>query len=86
MTGNNRELSKNNRQPIKEVRIVSESVVDRYGNIIGDNPMDFPSITNKAKQLIAYLETGKEHVVVDQTDKKSCMAENNTKNVNHGGV
>ncbi len=48
----------------KEVRIVSESVVDRNGKVIGDRPEDFPSLTNKAKELIAYLETGQVYKVI----------------------
>ncbi|MBS5910732.1 MAG: hypothetical protein KID09_08795 [Paenibacillus macerans] len=60
----------NKQKSNKRIRIVSELVVDRNGKVIGDKPEDFPSLTNKAKELIAYLETGKEYVIVDQTGKK----------------
>lgn len=44
--------------------IISQKVVDRKGNLVGDDPKKFPSITNRCKELVAYLETGETYKVV----------------------
>lgn len=54
-------------QTVKEknkLHIVSEHVVDRNGNVIGDDPTQFPMLANKSKELITYLETGQNYKVV----------------------
>jgi len=47
-----------------KLQIVSERVVDRNGNVIGDDPTQFPMLANKSKELITYLETGQNYKVV----------------------
>ncbi|EGG33415.1 hypothetical protein [Paenibacillus sp. HGF5] len=47
-----------------KLHIVSEQVIDRYGNVIGDDPTQFPMLANKSKELIIYLQTGQNYKVV----------------------
>ncbi|MFD1179526.1 hypothetical protein ACFQ3W_24960 [Paenibacillus puldeungensis] len=47
----------------KKLRIVSETVIDRDGNVVGTDPTKFPKLANKCKELALYLETGLEYKV-----------------------
>lgn len=49
---------------VKRLVIVSESVVDRNGNHIGDDPKEFSIITNRCKAMAKSLETGLDYQVV----------------------
>ncbi|WP_199925495.1 hypothetical protein [Paenibacillus bouchesdurhonensis] len=48
----------------KTLRIVKNIVIDNRGNVVGDDPRKFSTITNRCKEVSAYLETGKLHKVV----------------------
>lgn len=45
------------------MRIVSESVVDREGKVIGDDPSKFPIITNRCLKLSTSLKTGQDYTI-----------------------
>jgi hypothetical protein len=52
------------------MRIVSESVVDRSGNIVGDDPSKHAALTNKCMLMVTSLKTGQEYRI----DKEGAIA------------
>ena len=52
------------------MRIVGESVVDRLGNVVGDDPSKHASVTNKCMLMVTSLKTGQEYRI----DKKGAIA------------
>ncbi|MEK3788072.1 hypothetical protein [Paenibacillus sp. FSL K6-1230] len=53
----------------KELRIVSEVVVDKNGNVIGYDPKDFPIITRRCKLITLFLKTGKHYRFIEPEDQ-----------------
>jgi hypothetical protein len=52
------------------MRIVSESVVDRSGVVIGDDPSKHSTITNKCLLTVTSLKTGQDYRI----EKKGAIA------------
>jgi hypothetical protein len=51
------------------LRIVSETVVNSKGEVIGNDPSQFPRITNLCLQITATLETGRQYRIVDKKEE-----------------